>query len=313
MAVALAAGIATAGGAAPALPPALVQLGPVDGRVLRVTVTPEGGAGGWSEAVAPSSGHCRRELPGSVTIAGRRTWALTDEHGTTVRTGSRAFLGRLLDVCYSLAPIGRAIAAGRPVSAGSEVSLSRAGVRGTAQVEEELSGDAARALFAVPLDVVESWAVERRLGTRPWQRIRAYWLGRGFGRWKAETSVEAFYAEQQVTLHDVYYRAGRRELEVISRPRAQAAGTIADLRSLGRLHRWPRYVVQLASRERATVYADLSQGRSPVASFTVVTARTAVTVSGGVVLREVPKLARILRRIGTNPQLLRRRGSGDGR
>jgi len=114
--------------------------------------------------------------------------------------------------------------------------------------------------------------------------------------------VEAHYAEQAVSLHDVYYERGtgarRRELEIISQPRAQAAEAVDELRTLVRRYGWPSYRIRLANGERATVYTNLSEGRSPVVGFTVVTARTAVTVRGGFRLRDIAAFAGRLRPLG---------------
>src|SRR5215210_517548 len=164
----------------------------------------------WSEIVAPASGQCRRELPESVTIAGGRTWAFHDSTGTSIRTGSSTFLSGLARACFSRPPLAQRLTAGAPTGIGTEVRFNWATVDGTAQVEEELTPETARGkgVFAVPLDAVASWALELRPGVRPWQPIRAYWVGRSAGVWRAAMSVEAHYAEQGVSLHDVYYRRG---------------------------------------------------------------------------------------------------------
>ena len=291
----------------PRLPPNLVQLGAVAGPVYRVSGS-SFGVDRWTEFVAPRSGHCRREAGfGRIEITGGRTRAVLDPRsGVSVRTGSTPFLGTLMAACGSLAPLRDQLARGEPIAVGTSVVL---GPQMGGSVEEELTVERARetGVFSVPLARVTSYTIERRAGERPWQAIRAYWLGRSFSRWRAVTAAESFV---EASVYGVFYELPaargrssaqpgqprpRGEIQVVSQPRRQVRRTVLEVQSAQRRHRWPRWQIRLANRERATVYPNLGEGRRPVVGFVVVTRTTVVSFSGSFQLRAIPALARRLR------------------
>ena len=312
----LVAGITSVASASPgAVPPDLVQLGAVTAPAYALSVRIEGQrASGWSEVVAPRSGHCRQEdAEGRVEIAGGRTRAVVDGSGVYVRTGSPEFaVGRVGVACASLAPL-----RSKSTQVGDELRFEWRGFTVVAKVTAELTAAevARKASFSVPLDRLESYDIERPVGKRRFRPARAYWLGRTFADRTATRAIEHFDnpdlgsgRNRPSTVYFVLYglrgtsgapdeRPSDEALQVGSQPVGEvlARRTIEHFTRTHARYRGPRYSVRLASGERAVAYPNLSEGRSPVMGFVVVTRTTLVSISGRFRLREIPAVARRLR------------------
>jgi hypothetical protein len=308
------------------LPSDLVQLGVPEGSVYRVTLSVRDGA--WTEIVAPLSGHCRREDPGEhVEIAGGRTRAIVDRTtGVSIRTGSPEFVfGRLGDRCSALTPIRERLARGEATHAGTLFGFERDGIAVTARVEEEMTarGAAERRLFAVPLERLLTYDLERVVGARPSLPIRAYWFGRSFAGRRATRAIEHFdyYADQlerrrPTLVYMLFYqlpgsrlggKPGERnppgEIQVTSQPLDQrlARNTLAAINGVNggmRTKPWPRRRITLANGERATLVPARWESAGRIRNgFLVITRRTLVSVVFRVRLTDIPALARRLRPI----------------
>ncbi len=315
----LAPGGAPHAGSRRSLPPDLVQLGVVTGPVYRVAArSSEGGA--WTEIVAPVSGQCRLETGERVEIVGGRTRAVVEpQNGVSVRTGSRRFLGYIVRDCPSAAPLRERLRRGEAIRAGDVVVL---GPHRHGTVEGEL-GDPSAA-FAVPLERLTSYDIERAVGERPWQPIRAYWFGRSISRRRAVRAVEHFDlgfsgrpprrvpSSVHIFLYELASARGRSsaepgrsapvgELQVVSQPihQVNARGTIAAINGRNgefRYKPWPRTRIRLANGERATLVPARWESTGRIRDgFLVLTKTTLVGVSGRVRLERIPDLARRLR------------------
>ena len=157
--------------------------------------------------------------------------------------------------------------------------------------------------------------MQRRVGERPWQRIRAYWFGRSFIGRKPIHAVEIHDSRSASAYHNTLYElpsargrsslvadAPRGEVQVVSQPRHErlARRTIEAINGRNgdqRYRPWPRRRIRLANRERAVVVASLLDGATPLRSaFFVITRTTLVSVSGGPFrVARIPALARRLR------------------
>lgn len=322
LAVALAA--EGAAGRATRIPGDVVQLGTPSSPVFVVTVRAQPAPQlQQHETVAPLSSHCRATHEARTEIQGGRTRAILEEEGAFVRTGSTAFAGIRTGrqaPCLSLAALRARLERGEPTEAGTEFTVERKGGALVVRIDEKLSAAEAgkRGLFAVPLERVRAYDIERATGSPSKLRIRSYSFGRRFGSRRLVEAVEHYdvgYAgpmRPPTSVHTLFYElrsaggqssalAGgphpKGEIQVGSQPTREATAeqTVEYFRNAHRRFRWPRYAVRLANGERAVVYPNLTEGRRSISSFVVVTRQTLVSVTGRFALSAVRPTARRLR------------------
>ena len=250
--------------------------------------------------------------------------------GFSVRTGSAAFLGSAVDGSLALAAV-KSYAGGNATRDEVEVTTTPEGktqlrftVRGlrvVATIEERtgLIDPTESATFRIPEQQVTSVTTERFPGERPAGDVRPYWFGMKFGQRRVVTTIE--HARRRpirelvyVALYELPSAGGRSsalpgqgapvgELQVSSQPVKSTLAQRAINAFKGsngglRYKPWPRTTVKLRSGERVTVVPSRSEGIGPVrAGFSVITKSTLVGVSGSVQLKNIPALARKLRRI----------------
>ena len=284
---------------APGIPRDVVQFGVPAGPVYRVAITvaaPEALA--WTEWIAPKSGHCRSEAPGRAKIVGGRSYAVIDDFTTHVRTGSKAFLGYLTDVCASLTLL-------REPTGDAALDLVWRGVPLVAKVEERLSASEAVAerLFTVAVTDIDTYDVERVARAAAPRGKSVYWLGPAVAGRRAIHAVEHFDRTGGATgtspssVTTVFYElpsAGGRtsaflgagvprgELQVRSQLKTEAtakqrlAALQTQLATRTARHLQP-IEIKLANGERASMIRDASADEP---TFYVVTKKTLVSVTG---------------------------------
>lgn len=303
------------------------------GPVYRLAVVARGSDGvqRWTEWIDAASGAWRMEAAGSVRIFAGRSYVVDDgPAGVSIRTGSPGFLGTLRDLAVTRDAV-RARTPAR-LQVGMILTFTRRQMRIRARVVERMSRAAAdrRRVFAARAEPNER-LTERPAGARPSIPVRAYWFGASAMGRDAVTSVEAVIRRtreqarigispqhEAVAYVTLYERPDARgassaqpgtpppadELQVVNvsvdSPGAQGAISAFNGRNDDLVYEpWPRFGVQLANGEPATVVPDQSEPadlRRPdvFAAFSVITATTLVSVTGVLTIEEIRELAQQL-------------------
>jgi hypothetical protein len=296
---------------------------------VRVSATNEEGERfAVTEWVNPESGQWRVGNSETFDVFSGDTYVDADEDGTYVRTGSKAYLGYLVDAVSPEALrhylSGTADAAGVRVTKGADGTILRFDYKGfdvEASVVSSISAQRAaeRGLFHVPETGVTTRARELSVGEPPTLPIKAYWFGPAVKGREAETATEYWRAgsgRDAATLYSVLYELPSAkglnssmpgqvppegEIQVVNQPaslelskaRVQVFnGVNGDLT----YEPWPRLEVRLHNGEPAVAVPNRSEGRHEETNeFTVITDETLVAVKGYFKLDEIAELAAQLR------------------